>query len=111
MKTVNILGDNSGKFAGFFKFCKFYMCYIRLCIFNKHLVFVKLVKFLCISDKKNDLKIVSGGIIILLMIKSVYTSEIRDTAFGRDTGTAEEYYIITFVYPFLNKSKSFYQAA
>ena len=77
MQAVYILRHYRSKPAGFFKLRQFYMCRIRLCIQSHHLLPVKIIKSFRIFHKEAVAYNLLRRILILLMIDTVRTSEIR----------------------------------
>ena len=100
VKAVDILGDNGFQFAPGFQFCQLMMGRIGFCVQEQHFIAVKTVKFAGIATVKRVAQNGFRGIIILLVIKSIHTAELRNAAFRGYSRTAEKNYIAVFAYYF-----------
>ena len=94
MQSVDILGNYSLEFSFFLKLRKLDVRDIRFYAIKKDLFSVKTIKLFRIFHKKRVTDDFLGRIIILLIIQSVNTAEVRDTALGRHTGSTKEYYVV-----------------
>ena len=69
---------------------------VGLGVLENHLVAVKTVEFLGLLHEEGVAEYFLGRIVVLLVVQSVHTAEVRDSGFSADTGAAEEYDIVTF---------------
>ena len=75
------------------------MCRIGFRFRKQHLIFIKPVKLFRISPVKAVADDGFRRIIILLIVKTVYTAKIRNSTFCGNSRTTEKYYIITLTDP------------
>ena len=94
MQTVYILRHNRSKLTLAFKLCKFEVRRIRFSVRAQHFCAVESIKFLRLFHEKAVAENSLGRIIPLLIVKTVNTSEIRNTALGGNSCTAEKDYLI-----------------
>ena len=99
VQTIDVLGDDSFKFAHFFKICQGSVGRIWLRIFKDHFIPVKTIKFLRILYKKAMAENRLRRKIIFLVIQSVYTAKIWNMALCGDAGASKKYDISTFIDP------------
>ena len=101
MQPVYILRNDGLKFA--FRL-QLRQCFVRLigfCALDQHFIPVKTVKLIRPGNEKAVAQDLFRRIIVFHIVDAVNTPEIRDPAFGRDSGASEENDIIAFIYPFL----------
>ena len=95
MKPVDILSDYAGELAGFFHLGELDMRDVRFDRANVHFLAVVLEEYFRLivetAVAEKILRRILVELHVVLVIKSVFASEIRDTTLGRYTGTAEEY--------------------
>ena len=96
MQTVAVLGNDSDEFSAGFKLGKLIMCRVRLCIECNKLAAIKFVEFFGMGHKKIMTEHRFGRTFEFLMIQPVNTAVIGNSAFCRNTGAAEENYMIAF---------------
>ena len=70
---------------------------IGFCIRKEHLVAVKTKEFSRITLIEGIAQYGLRRIVILLMIQSIHTAEIRNSAFSGYTGSAKKDYIVIFL--------------
>ena len=90
VQAVDVLGDDGAEFSRLFQLGQLFVRGIGFCICKKHFVTVKPIKFSGVSAVEGMTQDGFGGIIILLMIQTVHTPEIRDAALGGDACAAEK---------------------
>ena len=87
MKTIDILCDYSVKLAGFFHLSKLIVCSVRLNAGSVELLPVELIENFRMVDKavyaQKIFRTVSVELDIVLVIKSVFASEVGNSALGR----------------------------
>ena len=98
MQSVDVLRDDGGELSRLFEFRKFFMRRVRLYAFDDELFAVKAVKLRGVRVEKTPAEHLLGRIVPLLVIQSVRTSEVGDTAFRRNARSSEKYDRAAFVY-------------
>ena len=98
MKPVDILCDYTDELALLFHFGKLEMGLVWLCPEGDHLIAVEVEKFLGVSFEKAVAQYCFGRIVVFLVIKSVYTAEVRDIALCADACAAEKDDFLCIIY-------------
>ena len=107
VKTVDVLGDNAVELTCLFHLGKLIMCPVGFDTSCIKLLSVELVEHVGVIYKAVDTQeifwTVSVEFDIVLVIKTVLTSEVRDAALSRYAGTSEKDNVIAFLYMTLDR--------
>ena len=101
MQSIDILRDHSTHLSGTFQLRQLFMGGVRLSFWEEHLIPVKTEEFFRMGTVKAVAQYGLRRIVVLLMVQTIHASEVRNTAFSRDAGTAEKYNVIVSINDFL----------
>ena len=101
MQSVDVLRDDSAAFALALPFCELEVRGVRLRVERKHFRAVEPVEFCGLAEEKRVAENGLRRILVLLIVQTVYRTEIRDAALGRNACAAEKDDVVAAVDPFL----------
>ncbi len=90
VQTVDVLRDDGGQLARPLQLRQLAVRRVGLCVQSEHFVLIKTVKFLRLRHKERMTEDGLRRIIIFLIVQTVDTAEVRDSAFRRHARTAEK---------------------
>ena len=101
MQSVDILRYDRLHFSRLFQLCKFTMRLVGFCCRDNHLFTVKIKKLPGMSGEKRMAQHRFRRILVLLVVKTVYTAKIGYPAFSGHPCPAKKHDVVTVGYDFL----------
>ena len=112
VKAIDILRDNAVEFSCLLHLSELIVSPVRFNTCSIEFLSVELIEHIRVIDKTVDtqeiLRAIPVELYIMLVIKAVLTSEIRDAALSRYAGTSEKDNVVAFLYDTVQFSYIFF---